>query len=40
MSGVVLATAGYDNTIKLWDSSTATVYRSVKWSDKVFYLLI
>lgn len=35
MSGVILATAGYDSTIKLWDSSAANVYRTIKWTDKV-----
>ncbi|CCI45647.1 hypothetical protein ABG067_007680 [Albugo candida] len=33
MTGVVLATAGYDHTIRFWEAASGTCNRTVKYSD-------
>lgn len=38
MTGVVLATAGYDHTIRFWEAASGTCNRTVKYSDSVMTL--
>lgn len=35
MAGVVLATAGYDHTIRFWEAASGTCNRTVKYPDSV-----
>jgi target of rapamycin complex subunit LST8 len=35
MAGVVLATAGYDHTIRFWEAASGTCNRTVKYADSV-----
>jgi WD40 repeat protein len=39
MSGVVLASAGYDHTIRFWDAASGTCNRTVKYPDSVSFQL-
>ena len=38
-SPVILATAGYDHTIRLWDATSANCYRTIQYADSVGVLL-
>ena len=33
MSSVVLATAGYDHTIRFWEATSGICYRTVQYAD-------
>lgn len=39
-SQVILATAGYDHTIRFWDATTSTCYRTLQHADSVRSLLL
>ncbi len=39
MAGVVLATAGYDHTIRFWEAASGTCNRTVKYADSVGILI-
>jgi G protein beta subunit-like protein len=36
MPAVILATAGYDHTIRFWDPS-GICYRTIQYADSVFF---
>ena len=35
MVGVILATAGYDHTIRLWEAATGMCCRTIQFKDSV-----
>lgn len=40
MPSVILATAGYDQTIKFWEASTGVCYRTLKCADNMVRTLV
>lgn len=39
-SQVILATAGYDHTIKLWEATSGICYRTLQYADSQASLLL
>jgi len=37
MASVLLCTAGYDHTVRFWEATTGNCYRTLQFTDSVFY---